>query len=125
MNKKLLAVVPVALAGTLLMAPSASAASKVCEGGPLMGASTKVVEVSAGQSIDITVHNHDYRGMLVQIIDDTFDKGLWSGGIAPGKEHTVKHGVLGEPPVGHKIRFEVTSNLSNNYTYKISSDRCY
>ncbi|EMD21864.1 hypothetical protein [Amycolatopsis azurea] len=125
MNKKLLAVVPVALAGTLLMAPSASAASKVCEGGPLMGASTKVVEVSAGQNIDITVHNHDYRGMLVQIIDDTFDKGLWSGGIAPGKEHTVKHGVLGEPPVGHKIRFEVTSNLSNNYTYKISSDRCY
>ncbi|MFE5501539.1 hypothetical protein ACFQ73_03180 [Amycolatopsis japonica] len=125
MKKNLFAVVPVALAGTLLMAPSASAASKVCEGGPLMGGKTKVVEVSAGQSIDITVHNHDYRGMLVQIIDDVFDKGLWSGAIAPGKERTVKHGVLGEPPVYHKIRFEVTSNLSNNYTYKISSDRCY
>lgn len=120
-------VVPVAaLAATLVLAPSASAAAtKVCEGGPLMGGSTKVVEVSAGQKIDITVHNHDYRGLLVQIIDDVFDKGLWSGGIAPGKEHTVSHGVLGDPPVYHKIRFEVTSNLSNNYTYAIKSDRCY
>ncbi|WIV61121.1 hypothetical protein [Amycolatopsis nalaikhensis] len=119
--------VPVAaLAATLVVAPSASAAAtKVCSGGPLMGGSTKVVEVSAGQKIDITVHNHDYRGMLVQIIEDVFDKGLWSGAIAPGKEHTVSHGVLGDPPVYHKIRFEVTSNLSNNYTYAIKSDRCY
>jgi hypothetical protein len=115
----------VALAATLLVAPSASAATKVCAGGPLMGGATKVVEVSAGQKIDITVHNHDYRGMLVQIVEDVFDKGLWSGAIAPGKEHTVSHGVLGDPPVYHKIRFEVTSNLSNNYTYAIKSDRCY
>ncbi|GAB3133924.1 hypothetical protein [Amycolatopsis sp. NPDC004378] len=121
-----LAVPMAALAATLVVAPSASAAAtKVCEGGPLMGGATKVVEVSAGQNIDITVHNHDYRGLLVQIIDDVFDKGLWSGGIAPGKEHTVSHGVLGDPPVYHKIRFEVTSNLSNNYTYAIKSDRCY
>jgi hypothetical protein len=123
--RKLIALVPVALAATLLTAPSASAATKVCAGGPLMGGSTKVVEVSAGQKIDITVHNHDYRGLLVQIIEDVFDKGLWSGAIAPGKEHTVSHGVLGDPPVYHKIRFEVTSDLSNNYTYAIKSDRCY
>jgi hypothetical protein len=124
--RKLVGIVPVALAATLLVAPPASAAAKkVCEGGPLMGGATKVVSVSAGQSIDITVHNHDYRGLLVQIIDDVFDKGLWSGAIAPGKEHTVSHGVLGDPPVHHKIRFEVTSNLSNNYTYAIKSDRCY
>ncbi|WP_370968566.1 hypothetical protein [Amycolatopsis sp. cg9] len=119
-------VVPVvALAATVLAAPSASAATKVCAGGQLMGGATKVVEVSAGQKIDITVHNSDYRGMLVQIVEDVFDKGLWSGAIAPGKEHTVSHGVLGDPPVYHKIRFEVTSNLSNNYTYAIRSDRCY
>ncbi|WP_439383582.1 hypothetical protein [Amycolatopsis lexingtonensis] len=119
-------VVPVvALAATLLAAPAASAATKVCAGGQLMGGATKVVEVSAGQKIDITVHNSDYRGMLVQIVEDVFDKGLWSGAIAPGKEHTVSHGVLGDPPVYHKIRFEVTSNLSNNYTYAIRSDRCY
>jgi hypothetical protein len=123
--RKLIGLVPVALAATLLTAPTASAATKACEGGQLMGDSTKVVSVSAGQKIDITVHNHDYRGLLVQIIDDDFDKGLWSGAIAPGKEHTVSHGVLGEPPVHHKIRFEVTSNLSNNYTYAIKSDRCY
>lgn len=123
--RKLIGIVPVALVATLVAAPAASAATKVCEGGPLMGGSTKVVEVSAGQKIDITVHNHDYRGLLVQIIDDVFDKGLWSGAIAPGDEHTVSHGVLGDPPVYHKIRFEVTSNLSNNYTYAISSDRCY
>jgi len=124
--RKLIALVPVALAATLLVAPSASAAAtKVCEGGPLMGGATKVVSASAGQKIDITVHNHDYRGLLVQIIDDVFDKGLWSGAIAPGKEHTVSHGVLGDPPVGHRIRFEVTSDLSNNYTYAIKSDRCY
>lgn len=124
MTRKL--VVPVvALAATLLAAPAASAATKVCAGGQLMGGATKVVEVSAGQKIDITVHNSDYRGMLVQIIEDVFDKGLWSGAIAPGKEHTVSHGVLGDPPVYHKIRFEVTSNLSNNYTYAIRSDRCY
>ncbi|SFW65473.1 hypothetical protein [Amycolatopsis australiensis] len=123
--RKLIAIAPVVIAATLLTAPSASAATKVCEGGPLMGGATKVVEVSAGQKIDITVHNHDYRAMLVQIVEDVFDKGLWSGAIAPGKEHTVSHGVLGDPPVYHKIRFEVTSNLSNNYTYAIKSDRCY
>jgi hypothetical protein len=119
-------IVPVVtLAATLVAGPSASAATKVCAGGPLMGGATKVVEVSAGQKIDITVHNHDYRGLLVQIVEDVFDKGLWSGAIAPGKEHTVSHGVLGDPPVYHRIRFEVTSNLSNNYTYAIKSDRCY
>jgi hypothetical protein len=118
-------VLPLALAASLLMAPTASAATKVCEGGQLMGASTKAVSVSAGQKIDITVHNHDYRGMLLQVIDDFFDQGLWSGAIAPGKEHTVSTGTLADPPVFHRIRFEVTSNLSNDYTYAISSDRCY
>jgi hypothetical protein len=55
LGKRLGAVLPVALAASLLMVPTASAATKVCEGGQLMGASTKVDSVSAGQKIDITV----------------------------------------------------------------------
>ena len=51
-RKRLGAVLRLALAASLLMAPTASAATKVCEGGQLMGASTKAVSVSAGQKID-------------------------------------------------------------------------
>jgi hypothetical protein len=52
LGKRLGAVLPVALAASLLMVPTASAATKVCGGGQLMGASTKVDSVSAGQKID-------------------------------------------------------------------------
>ncbi|GHF20501.1 hypothetical protein GCM10017786_62940 [Amycolatopsis deserti] len=116
---------PLAAALPLLVAPQASAAEKVCAGGSLMGGRTTTAGVAADQVIHIKVHNHDYRGLALVIRDVTREKQLWKGVIAPGKEHTVRTDVFGEPPIGYEIAFDVTSNLSNNYTYAISSARCY
>jgi hypothetical protein len=90
-----------------------------------MGASTKVVSASAGQEIDITVHNHHYRGMLVQILDDFFDQPAERRYRARQGAHRFQRHARRPAGVSHRIRFEVTTNTSNNYTYAISSDRCY
>lgn len=119
------AVLPIAVIVPLLLAPQASAGQQVCAGGPLMGGKTTVASTLADQKITIKVHNHDFRGMLVTIRDVRWDKVLWKGGIAPGKEKKVSTDVFGEPPISYKIAFDVQSNASNNYTYAISSARCY
>lgn len=119
------AVLPLAVAVPLLLgAPSASAAN-ACAGGPLMGGKTTTAEVLADQVITIKVHNHDWRGLALSIRDVKWDKTLWKGVVAPGKDKKVKTDVFGEPPIGYKIAFDVTSNATNNYTYAIYSDRCY
>lgn len=109
----------------LLLAPSASAASKVCEGGQLSGNKVTTVGVLADQKINIKVHNHDFRGLVLSVVDVRFDKTLWKGIVAPGKSKTTSTDVFGEPPISYKIAFRVDSNASNNYTYAISSRRCY
>lgn len=120
-------VVAAALALPLLAGPAASAAGgyKTCSGGQLAGGQVTHVSVLADQVIKIKVHNHDYRGLAVTIHETGFDKQLWKGIVAPGKTKTVRRGVFGERPILHKIGFEVTSRLSNNYTYKIQSKHCY
>jgi len=123
--KTLAAAIPLAAALPLLVAPQAAAAEKVCAGGSLKGGATTTAGVAAEQVIHITVHNHDYRGLALTIRDVQRKEQLWKGVIAPGKEHTVRTDVFGEPPIGYEIAFDVTSNLSNNYTYAISSARCY
>lgn len=124
-TRRAAAVLPIAAALPLLLAPQASAAQKVCAGGPLMGGKTTTAEVLADQVITIKVHNHDWRGLALSIRDVRWKKTLWKGVVAPGKDKKVRTDVFGEPPIGYKIAFDVTSNLSNNYTYAISSARCY
>ncbi|SFP36865.1 hypothetical protein SAMN05421810_102380 [Amycolatopsis arida] len=118
-------VLALAVALPLALAPQASAAQKVCAGGPLMGGKTTTVSTLADQKITIKVHNHDYRGLALSIRDVKWKKTLWKGVVAPGKDKKVSTSVFGEPPIGYKIAFDVTSNLSNNYTYAISSIKCY
>lgn len=117
--------VPLALAVALVAAPAASAAEHACTGGQLKGGHTTRAQVLADQKITIKVHNHDYRGLALSIRDVKWKKTLWKGIVAPGKDRKVSTDVFGEPPIGYQIDFEVTSNLSNNYTYAISSARCY
>ncbi|QFU86255.1 hypothetical protein [Amycolatopsis sp. YIM 10] len=119
------AVLALAIAVPLATAPAGSAAERVCAGGQLKGGHTTRAEVLADQKITIKVHNHDYRGMLVTIRDVKFDKGLWKGVVGPGKDKKVTTDIFGEPPLGYKIDFQVTSDATNNYTYAISSARCY
>ncbi|MGC7097114.1 hypothetical protein ACPZ19_20770 [Amycolatopsis lurida] len=121
------AVLALAMAVPLAAAPAGSAAEaqQVCAGGQLKGGHTTRVEVLADQKITIKIHNHDYRGMLVTIRDVKFDKGLWKGVVGPGKDKKVSTDIFGEPPLGYKIDIQVTSDATNNYTYAISSARCY
>ncbi|PRX48976.1 hypothetical protein B0I33_1038 [Prauserella shujinwangii] len=124
-GRRAAAALTTAVAVPLLLAPSASAGYKVCAGGQLPGGRTTTVGVLADQVISIKVHNHDWRGLALTIRDVKWKKTLWKGVVAPGKDKKVRTDVFGEPPIGYKIAFDVTSNLSNNYTYAISSARCY
>ncbi|MFC4004197.1 hypothetical protein ACFS2C_20405 [Prauserella oleivorans] len=122
--KRVTAVLPLAVAAPIVLAPAASAA-QTCSSGPLNGGATKTVSVSADQVIWIKVSNHDFRGMLLSIRDKGRKKTLFKGVIAPGKSRTTKTDVFGERPIGYTIEFNVDSDASNNYTYQITSDRCY
>ncbi|MEU6643775.1 hypothetical protein ABZ863_14650 [Saccharomonospora sp. NPDC046836] len=123
-TKRAGALLSLAAAVPLLLAPSAQAA-KACAGGQLPGGKTTTAEVLADQGITIKVHNHDWRGLALTIRDVRWNKALWKGIVAPGKDKQVKTDVFGAPPISYKIAFDVTSNVSNSYTYTISSARCY
>ncbi|NIH87666.1 hypothetical protein [Amycolatopsis granulosa] len=123
--RTLAAALPLAVALPLLATPTASAVTNVCVGGPLMGGQTTTIGLAADQAIDINVHNHDWRGLALVIRDVRWGNQLWKGVVAPGGDQNVHTDVFGEPPIGYEIAFEVTSNLSNNYTFAISSTRCY